>query len=301
MPHDDDMDHPGAAWLTAAHRTPQQWECDEDALALRFADLHASRLRYVAAWGRWLQWTGTHWKPDETLAAFDLARPIARAAADLANRSTKADAIRSGKTIAQIERLARSDRRCARTADVWDQDREAFNTPGGIANLATGSMSPNDPEAHMTKIAAVSPTGACLLWRALLERVTGGNTELSDYLQRVAGYCLSGLTSEHALFFLYGTGANGKSVFINTLGQIWGDYAAVAPMETFVESIGSRHPTELAHLRGARLVVASETEQNARWSESKIKTLTGGDKIAARYNAIGLLPLHAAVQADDRR
>ena len=94
---------------------------------------------------------------------------------------------------------------------------------------------------------------------------------------------MTGLTTEQVLFFLYGTGSNGKSVFINTLVGIWGDYAAIAPMETFVETIGERHPTELAKLQGVRLVVAQETEQGRRWSEGKIKALTGGDKITARF------------------
>jgi P4 family phage/plasmid primase-like protien len=113
--------------------------------------------------------------------------------------------------------------------------------------------------------------------------VTAGDKDLQRYLQRVAGYCLTGETREHAVFFLYGTGANGKGVFINTLRAIWSDYAVVAPMETFIESQIDHHPTELAHLRGARLVIAQETERGRRWAESKIKALTGGDRITARY------------------
>jgi putative DNA primase/helicase len=106
---------------------------------------------------------------------------------------------------------------------------------------------------------------------------------LQRYLQRVAGYCLTGETREHAIFFFYGVGANGKGVFLNTLRNIWNDYAVVASMETFVETRGEHHPTELAHLRGARAVIAQETERGRRWAESKIKTLTGGDPIVARY------------------
>jgi putative DNA primase/helicase len=103
------------------------------------------------------------------------------------------------------------------------------------------------------------------------------------YLQRMAGYCLTGLTTEHALLFLYGTGGNGKSVFVNTLFTIMGDYAANAPMETFMESRNDRHPTDLAGLMGSRLVTATETEQGRRWNESKIKEITGGDRVSARF------------------
>jgi putative DNA primase/helicase len=149
--------------------------------------------------------------------------------------------------------------------------------------LRTGTIRPARREDYSTKMTAVAAGGDCSLWRQFLARVTNGDADLQSYLQRVAGYCLTGHTSEHVLFFLHGAGANGKSVFINTLVNIWGDYAVVAPMETFVEARGERHPTELAHLRGARLVVAQETESGRHWAEARIKALTGGDHIAARF------------------
>ena len=102
-------------------------------------------------------------------------------------------------------------------------------------------------------------------------------------MQRVFGYALSGDTSAHALFFLFGTGANGKSVTIDTVAGILNDYHRTAAIETFTASSVERHPTDLAGLRGARLVTAVETEEGRRWAESRIKTLTGGDKIAARF------------------
>jgi putative DNA primase/helicase len=150
-------------------------------------------------------------------------------------------------------------------------------------DLRTGMAYPNRREDYCTKIAAAKAGGNCPLWHAFLKRVTDEDLQLQHYLQRVAGYCLTGSTREHVMFFLYGTGANGKGVFINTLRGIWNDYAAVAPMETLCETKADHHPTELAFLRGVRLVVAQETEQNHRWAESKIKTLTGGDPITARY------------------
>ena len=99
----------------------------------------------------------------------------------------------------------------------------------------------------------------------------------------MVGYALTGVTVEHALFFLYGTGANGKSVFVNTIAAILGDYATNAPMDTFMATQGERHPTDMAGLRGARLVTSIETEQGRRWAESRLKALTGGDKISARF------------------
>jgi putative DNA primase/helicase len=144
-------------------------------------------------------------------------------------------------------------------------------------------LQPHNPLHYITKVTAVTPGGECPLWHKFLDKVTGGDAELKAYLQRVAGYCCTGFTREQVLFFLYGTGANGKGVFVNTLAGILGDYATTAPLDTFVVTHGDRHPTDLASFRGARLVVASEIEKNARWAEAKIKTLTGDDKIKARF------------------
>jgi putative DNA primase/helicase len=116
-----------------------------------------------------------------------------------------------------------------------------------------------------------------------LSRITGNDRALIEFLQRVAGYGLSGLTIEHAMFFFFGTGANGKTTFLNAITSCAGDYHRSAPIETFTESKNERHPTELAGLRGARLVTAVETSEGRKWNESKLKTLTGGDKVAARF------------------
>ena len=120
-------------------------------------------------------------------------------------------------------------------------------------------------------------------WTKFLERVTDHSGELQGFLQRYIGYCCTGFTTEHVFVFAYGTGANGKSTFINTIARIFGDYATVADMSTFISSNVEHHPTDLAKLRGARLVVAQETQKGRRWDETKIKALTGGDKITARF------------------
>jgi len=135
----------------------------------------------------------------------------------------------------------------------------------------------------MTKAATATPQGDCLVWRRFLGEITGGDPDLQDYLARIVGYALTGITSEHALFFLFGTGANGKSVFVTTIATILGDYATNAPMDTFMDTRSDRHPTDLAGLRGARFVSSIETEQGRRWAESKLKAITGGDKISARF------------------
>ncbi|MHC6083220.1 phage/plasmid primase, P4 family [Ralstonia solanacearum] len=262
------------------------WET-EDGLATAFTRRYGDDWRYCSLWGKWLVWTGVRWNSDQLLYVTHLSRGICRSAslkADTARQKTK---LASSATIAAVEKIARSDPKHAATADEWDADVWALNTPGGVVDLRTGQLRAHRREDRMTKVTTATPRGrngeGCPAWLAFIADITGGNTDLAAYLQRVVGYCLTGVTGEHALFFLYGTGANGKSVFVNVLTTILGDYAANAPMDTFMEARGDRHPTELAGLRGARLVSSIETEQGRRWNESKVKAITGGDKVSARF------------------
>ena len=258
------------------------WGTD-DALAISFTRRYHRDWRYVALWGKWLMWDGRRWRAEDTLAASDLIRQVCRHAAVRADSSKVAAKLAASSTVSGVERLARSDRRHAATSDEWDADIWLLNTPGGVVDLRTGRMRPHDRGDRMTKIAAATPQGSSPLWLAFIDQITQGDRGYAQYLQRFAGYCLTGSTQEHALFFLYGTGANGKSVFVNTLFTLLGDYAANAPMDTFMETRGDRHPTDLAGLRGSRFVGATETEQGRRWNESKIKEITGGDRVSARF------------------
>ena len=255
----------------------------EDALALSFTRRYHRDWRYVAAWGRWLVWDGQRWRTEDTLAATDLIRSVCRQTAVRADNPKVAAKLASASTVGGVERLARADRRHAATTDEWDADPWLLNTPGGVVDLKSGCKRANDRADRMTKITTATPGSDCPQWMAFLSDIAGGDIELQNYLQRMAGYCLTGVTSAHALFFLYGTGANGKSVFANVISTILGDYAATASMDTFVETRGDRHPTDLAGLRGARFVTAIETEQGRRLNESKVKAITGGDKISARF------------------
>jgi putative DNA primase/helicase len=256
----------------------------DDSLAQRFADRHAADLRFVASWGQWFRYDGTRWRQDDTLHAFDLARRVCReASAECNGKPGEKTALASAKTVAAVERLARSDRRIAATIDQWDADPWLLNTPDGVVNLQTGTKRAHQATDYMTKITAAGPRGDCPRFLAFLERITGSDPELIAYLRRVLGYALTGITREHALFFGYGTGANGKSVLLSTVAGIFGDYHKTAPIETFTASNVDRHPTDLAMLRGARLVTATETEEGRQWAESRIKSLTGGDRVSARF------------------
>ena len=200
----------------------------DEALALRFAEQHVGDLRYVAAWGRWLSWTGTNWKFDDTLNAFDLARQVCREAAASCNKTKIASMIASAKTVAAVERLAKADRRIAATVDQWDNDPWLLNTPTGVIDLRTGKSRPARPDDYITKITEMGPGGECPRFIAFLDTIAGGDGELVAYLRRTLGYSLTGDTREHSLFFAYGTGANGKSVLLSTMAGILGDYHKTA-------------------------------------------------------------------------
>jgi putative DNA primase/helicase len=255
----------------------------DESIALRFAEKHADRLRYVAIWNKWYVWSGTYWRQDNTLNAFDDARKICRAASAECNSPKVAKAIASAKTVVAVLSLARADRRLAATVDQWDKDDWLLNTPGGTVDLKTGDSRAHCPGDYITKTTAVAPGGDCPRFRKFLAEITDRNEELQSFLQRLLGYSLTGSIREHALAFFYGLGANGKSVLIITISGTIGDYHTTAPIETFTASGSDRHPTELAGFRGARLVTAIETEEGRRWAESRIKALTGGDKISARF------------------
>jgi putative DNA primase/helicase len=262
-------------------RTPR---FSDDHLALEFVNRHGHELRYVAPWGRWYRYDGTCWRRDETLNVYDLARVSNRDLARVAKKVAKQ--VASAKTRAAVEQLSRADRRVAATVDQWDADPWLLNTPGGVVDLRTGDVRPHRPDDYMTKITAVAPdfTNRCpKLWLKFLHRITNGDAALVDFHQQSLGYALTGVTKEHVLFFWHGTGRNGKGVTTNTITGIFGDYHEVVPIEALTASNTDRHPTELAKLCGARLVTATETIEGRRWDETKIKMLTGGDEISARF------------------
>jgi putative DNA primase/helicase len=250
----------------------------EDSAALAFTARYRDELLFDHDRGQWFRWTGTHWQCERTRLAFDWARALAR---DLA------DSIVTGKTsfASGVERFAQADRAHAVTSDDWDKNLFLLATPGGTVNLRTGELKIADPADRITRIAGVAPadTADCPRWLAFLSESTGNDLETIRFLQQFAGYCLTGATTEHALIFCYGDGGNGKTVLQNTIAGVLGDYAVAAAMETFTATRHEQHTTDLAMLRGARLVTAAETEEGRHWAENRIKKITGGDRLTARF------------------
>ena len=256
-------------------RNAAQYENTQDGIAQAFVDTHRGRARYCHTIGKWhiLDEAGI-WRPDNRKLAFSWVRHVGRSLGFDGKCSTAGGA----------EKFAQCDPCMATMHEDWDPDPFLLGTPRGAVDLRTGKMRPAKPSDMITRSTGVAPKrGECPMWMAFLNDATRGDKEYQRFLKQISGYSLTGDTREHALFFFYGGGGNGKGVFINTLMGVTGDYAKSAAMETFMASKTDSHPTDLAMLAGARLVTASETEEGRAWAEARIKRLTGGDSIAARF------------------
>lgn len=259
-----------------------------------FIRRYGANLRYVSAWGQWLVWDRVSWVRDVSAVpglitglCVEVANQLMREGATNAERRANeklAKQIASSRTYDAVAKLARVDGRVTATAESFDSQPDLIATPAGVYDLRTGDRLEPDPTQLLIKRTLVSPANTpAPLWRAFLREATGGNLALEHYLQRMIGYCLTGHTREQVLFFVHGPGGRGKGTFLNTVAHVLGELATTAQMTTFTSSHNERHPTELAKLAGSRLVQAQETQRGRKWDEQRIKSLTGGDPITARF------------------
>jgi putative DNA primase/helicase len=260
----------------------------EDALAKAFVEAHGKDWRYVKTWGQWFEWDGDGWRRDDTAKIDHLAVQITRQALywDEAKSLTPKERrmVNKRSTAGALRDVASANRKIAATIDQWDADPWALGVPGGVIDLRSAKLFAPEREQHITKRCAVSPdSGPPTRWLEYMKRCHNGDEQTIAYLQRYAGYCCTGETGEHAFAFLYGTGRNGKGVFLETISRVLGDYAKTASITTFLEQRNPAHSTELARLHKARLVVTEEAGVGGKWNEARIKHMTGGGKITARY------------------
>jgi putative DNA primase/helicase len=259
----------------------------------RFLSQHGPDVRWNPAWG-WIVWTGTYWQPNAGAEARSLAHRTVRTmhqtlseTADLREREALAVHARQSEATARIDALLRSaEPYCIRAPDGFDQDGYLWSCENGTLDLRTGELRPHRREDYLTKRCPLPyvPDVPCPRWWQFLKEITAGDAALAAYLQRIAGLALVGDVLEHCVFILYGTGANGKSVFVNTLAACFGaDYARRCDASTFMIHYTDAIRNDLAQLAGARLVVSIELEEGKRLAEALVKQLTGGDSITARF------------------
>lgn len=265
-----------------AHRRKRAAEAEaatEDACALEWSRRHPD-WRYTASFGQWHEYDSEAvlWRHDDRLRHLTLVRELVR--------EVGPEKLHKAASVAGIASLARSNPGVAMTASQWDADQWMLATPGAVIDTRTGEAVPDPKRCYCTRQTAVpaAPAGTpAPIWQTFLERVTRHAPDLVDYLQRIAGYALTGSDREQCLFFAFGGGGNGKGTFFNTVTAIMGSYAHVANNDLLLATANERHPVDLATLRGARLVTASELRPGAKWDEQRLKSLTGGDPITARF------------------
>ncbi|MGH7378091.1 MAG: DNA primase family protein, partial [Candidatus Methylomirabilales bacterium] len=180
---------------------------------------------------------------------------------------------------------------------AFDADPWLFNCLSGTLDLRTGELRPHRREDLLTKLAPVDydPGAKAPTWTAFLDHIMAGNREVIEYLQRAVGHALTGDVREQVLQFLHGTGANGKTTFLNAILDAVGDYGKQAAPELLTIKYGTEHPTGLADLRGCRFVASIEVEEGKRLAEVLVKQLTGGDRLKARFmreNFFEFTPTH---------
>ncbi len=247
---------------------------------------YSGELRYVPDAGKWVTWEGTRWQwhPDDgpaIEAARDVIRRIPTDNQQLASHRLKSMRARA---IADAVRLARATPAIRIPASQFDRHPWQLNTPGGVVDLRTGMIAAATPALFHSKQTTVTPDPEMRtpLWDQFLATTFQGNAPLALYVQRLAGLTFIGEVLEHVLPFAHGPGGNGKTVFAEVLSTIAGDYATEAP-QGFLVAGRDKHETELANLQGRRMVVGSEVNENTRFDEAKVKLLSGGDKITARF------------------
>jgi putative DNA primase/helicase len=260
--------------------------------ARRLARLHGEVIRYTAA-ADWIVWDGRRWRIDEKGIAIQAhAKDTALSIFDEIKRARDRDTIirhakysQSRRAIESMIALARSEPGIPNVLTDFDADPLLLNVSNGTLDLRTGALRQHSLDDRITKIANVSydQHAPYQLWDAFLRRVLDGNDDLYTYIRRLVGYMLTGLTTEQVLHFLYGLGANGKSVFCEIISEMLGEYVIICSPELIMLRRNSTIPNDIARLRGARVALMNETTQGSRFDEAKLKDLTGSDSLTGRF------------------
>ena len=280
----------------AAVAEPEAEHLTDTGNAARLVRLHGARVRYVQEARAWAHWDGRRFALDGEAPVIELAKATARAMLTeagtlddperrtaLARHATRSE---GEARLRAMVALAASDPRVLISADMLDATPDRLNVANGLLDLSTTQLGSHDPAALCTKLAPVAydKTATCPQWLAFLDKILNKDKALIAFLQRALGYALGGTPREQVVFFLHGTGANGKSTLLNVVGRLLGDYARFASVDSFLSrkhtapGIGN----DLVRLRAARFVWAMEPEADRRLAESLIKAVTGDDPIIGR-------------------
>ncbi len=271
---------------------------DDTGNAQRFRDANAGLIHYNHVDGCWIYWDGVRWASDENgeikrradKMLADMAKDLKEMQDDPAYNAYKKHLSRSRSHRGKEGFIAEARHLEGVPVLPSEMDRagNAFNVRNCLISLKTGRTAEHDKKYMISKLAPViyDENARCPRWDRFIEEVTCGDKSLQLYLQRMIGYCMTAYTKEQCMFFLYGNGSNGKSVFVDTIAYMLGEYAASCQPETVM--MRDRNNTargDLARLKGARMVVTSEPNDGCRLDEGIVKQMTGGteNKLTARF------------------
>ena len=263
--------------------------------AYRLFTEYGKDIRYNALWKKWVVWSNTHWEMDNGFLVHDrglkMIRGIYRELLKTADYRERLDIEKhamqseSGRRRKALIEVASWIPELNIKADDLDKDPWLLNVKNGTIDLRSGEIREHRQEDLITRIANVDfdEKADCPVWRKFIMEIMNYNADLIHFIQNAAGWAITGDTSEQLMFILFGTGANGKSTFLNTIMNLLGDYAIATPTETFMTKKGEQPTNDIARLRGTRFVTTTETEQGKRLSEPLIKQITGNDRMTARF------------------
>lgn len=263
--------------------------------AQRFANRFANQVIYTKGRG-WLVYKHGRWLKEATTECVELAKATARLIADetkhlafdQAKAARRAHFSQASLSKSSLDRMLDLAKGLLTVSDSQlDADPWMFNVQNGTIDLRTGYVEAHDPSDLLTQISPVYADRSAKypLFKKFLKRVTNGDRKLMRYIRKAVGYSLTGEAKEQVFFFCYGqSGSNGKSTFLNTIRDMLGDYGCHTPTETLMaKQYDNAISNDLARLAGVRMVVAVETNFNRQLDEAKIKAMTGGEKITARF------------------
>lgn len=260
-----------------------------------FTALNAGELRYDHRRKAWFRWAGHWWAQDTDgyplRLTEEMVRLRSRAAALIEDENARKLARKWSLTSQSKEKrkscldLAASNQPITLSGAAWDNDPYLFGVANGVVDLLTGTLHPGSPldQISLHSPAIFDAAATCPRWEQFLAEVFGNDREIIDWMQRIIGYSLTGSIEEHAAFFCFGTGSNGKSTLLNILAYLLGDYAGTTSFATLEANDRQGGSSEIAALSGKRLVAASETSEGKQLNEGRLKALTGGDPIQARF------------------
>jgi putative DNA primase/helicase len=271
---------------------------DDTGNAHRFTDAYGEVVRYSYIRKNWYYYTDKIWVVDQegkikTLvdeALVKMKKEPVFVSEEMAEEEAKKNLIKhikysrgsNGKT----NMLKESQHLLPISPESFDKDKHLLNVQNGYLDLKTGTLHNHDKNKFFTKISSIEYTDKidCPMWIDFLNQIFNADTELIKYLQRAIGYSLSGSTEEQMMFILYGNGRNGKSVFLDIITEMMGNYTTnIQPQTIMVKQQSSSANSDIARLQGARLVTTTEPNDGMRFDEGLVKQLTGGDKVTARF------------------